>query len=378
MRKLLLILMVMWSPAVALGQAGDSELLLARQLTNDQGLFFALARGDVQNMATLRSQGANPNVRLSQLGLRAKDVFGDASPVMDQPFDLAGLPILHWAVFLDNIEAVKVLLRGGALVNAADVYGATALHWAAWGGRHSIGKLLLNNGADCRSKDTKRRTPKDWAVMSSQSDMLILLDSRACRPVAMKDSDGDGVPDHQDLCPGTPKGAAVDERGCWVVAYANFFDFDKSVVKSRYLPHLANAAEVIRNNPGMKVDIQGHTDHIGTDEYNMRLGQRRAEAVKRVLVGNGVNPNALFTSSMGERRPAADNRTSRGRALNRRVEIHVREPGTSVAGTSAPVTSAAGTKESAGVMQPEGEDSFAPLPAPPASGKTRGMSPVIR
>ena len=327
MRKLLLILMVVWSPAVARGQTVDPELLLARQLTADQGLFFSLARGDVQNMTTLITQKADPNASLGLLGLKAQDVFGDASHILNQPFDLAGLPILHWAVFLDNIEAVKVLLRGGALVNAADIYGATALHWAAWGGRHSIGKLLLNNGASCRSTDIKRRTPKDWAVMSSQSDMLILLESRACRPGAIKDSDGDGVPDNSDLCRDTPKGAAVDERGCWVVAYANFFDFDKAIVKDQYLPHLVNAAQVFKNNPGLKVNIQGHADHTGTDEYNLRLGLRRAEAVKRVLVDNGVNPDFLLISSMGKRQPVADNRTARGRALNRRVEIHVREPG---------------------------------------------------
>ena len=318
--------MAVWAPAAAQGQKVDTELLLARQITVDQGLFFALARGDVQSMFTLLNQGANPNASLGILGLKAKDVFGDESPILDQPFDPSGWPILHWAVFLDNAEAAKLILRGGASVNAVDVYGGTALHWAAWGGRHSIAKLLMNNGANCRVTDIKRRTPKDWAVMSSQSDLVTLLASRACRPGSEKDSDGDGVPDHMDLCPNTPLGAPVDERGCWVVAYANFFDFDKSIVKSQYLPHLANAAVVLNNHPDLKVDIQGHADWIGPDEYNLKLGLRRAEAVKAVLVDNGVSPHRLSTSSMGERQPIADNRTSQGRALNRRVEIHVSEP----------------------------------------------------
>ena len=346
--SLVLLFILLWAPAAAQGQRVDPELLLARQITADQGLFFALARNDVQSMLTLRNQGANPNASMSILGLRVRDVFGETSTVKDvlivdnfdedagtqsfldfmqaQPFDPSGWPILHWAVYLGNLDAVKLLLRGGALVNAVDVYGATALHWAAGGSRHSIARLLLNNGASCWATDIKRRAPKDWAIIASQNDTVTLLASR-CRPGAFKDSDGDGVPDHLDLCPNTPLGAQVDERGCWVAAYANFFDFDKAIVKSQYLPHLANAAEVIKNHPGLKVDIQGHTDSVGSDEYNLKLGYRRAEAVKKVLEANGVSSHQMQLSSMGERQPIADNRSSKGRALNRRVEIHVGEPG---------------------------------------------------
>jgi len=329
MKKLLLVLLVLafWSPASARGQKVDTELGLARQATADQGLFFALARNDLQAMLALRNQGANPNASLAILGLRALDVFGGEAPLMEQSFDSAGWPILHWAVFLDNIEAVKLLLRGGALVNAIDIYGGTALHWAAWGGRYSIAKLLLNNGASCWTTDIKHRTPKDWAIMSSQSDMLTLLTSRACRPGAYTDADGDGVPDHQDICPDTPFGAPVDGRGCWVVAYANFFDSNQAAVKSRYLPNLVAAADILNTNFALKVNIEGHTDSAGNDEYNYNLGLRRAEAIKKVLVDNGVSFARISTSSQGKRQPVSDNRSAQGRSLNRRVEIHVIDSG---------------------------------------------------
>ena len=71
------------------------------------------------------------------------------------------------------------------------------------------------------------------------------------------------------------------------------------------------------------VIVIGHTDSIGTDDYNQRLGMRRAESVKAFLVSQGVPANQIKTSSRGEREPVADNRTAAGRALNRRVIIEV-------------------------------------------------------
>ena len=339
--SLLLLAIVGHWPATAFSQMPytnkrvDPELMLARQATADQGLFFALAQNDITAMATLRDQGANPNTSLAILGLKVKDVFGEAEPILDQPFDPRSWPILHWAVYLGNEDAAKLLLRAGARVNTPDVYGATALHWASWGGQHSIAKLLLNNGASCKAKDIKSRTAKDWAIMMGQTDMIRLLDSRTCRDTAICDSDGDGVPDDQDQCPNTPYGAPVDERGCWVVAYASFFDFDKAVVKSQYLPAIQSAAVVLKNHPDLMVEIEGHTDAIGTDEYNYNLGLRRAQAVKKVLVSNGVSANRLAVTSKGESQPIASNESSGGRARNRRVEIHVAQPG--AAGGRAPL-----------------------------------------
>lgn len=330
---LLLLTIVGHWPAKAFSQTSsghkriDPELMLARQAAADQGLFFALAQNDISAMTTLRDQGASPNTSLAILGLKAKAVFGDAKPILDQPFDPRSWPILHWAVYLGNEDAVKLLLRAGARVNAPDVYGATALHWASWGGRHNIGKLLLNNGASCKAMDIKRRTAKEWAIMMGQTDMIRLLDSRTCRDTAISDSDGDGVPDDQDQCPNTPYGAEVDDRGCWVVAYAGFFDFDKSVLRAQYLPAIQNAALVLKNYPDLLVEVEGHTDAIGTDEYNHKLGLRRAQAVKKVLLSNGVAANRLAVTSMGESRPIAGNESPGSRASNRRVEIHVSQPG---------------------------------------------------
>lgn len=135
------------------------------------------------------------------------------------------------------------------------------------------------------------------------------------------DADQDGVCDHADQCPGTPLGAVVDSRGCWIAAFAAYFDFDKSVVKKQYLPNIKQAADILKANPARDVVLEGHTDSVGTNEYNLGLGRRRAKAVKAKLAGFGVAPGRLKVKSYGESRPVAPNDTAAGRAKNRRVEI---------------------------------------------------------
>lgn len=103
------------------------------------------------------------------------------------------------------------------------------------------------------------------------------------------------------------------------------FDFDKSVIKPEGRKILDGFLTSL-NGSQAKYDtviVIGHTDSIGSDEYNMRLGLRRAEAVKAYLISKGINSQSIRTSSRGEREPVADNRTAEGRAKNRRVVIEV-------------------------------------------------------
>jgi outer membrane protein OmpA-like peptidoglycan-associated protein len=119
----------------------------------------------------------------------------------------------------------------------------------------------------------------------------------------------------------------VDERGCWVIAYATFFDFNRAVIKRQFLPYIRQAAQVLVNSPDIKVALIGHTDAIGTEAFNYDLGLRRALAVQNELIRQGVSSNRLGILSQGETAPIATNQTAAGRAKNRRVEIHVAQPG---------------------------------------------------
>jgi OOP family OmpA-OmpF porin len=134
------------------------------------------------------------------------------------------------------------------------------------------------------------------------------------------DTDGDGVYDEDDKCPGTPKGARVNAQGCWVLSHV-LFDFDKAEIKPMAYPLLDEVVAIFGKNPGMKVDLQGHCDNVGTPEYNMGLSLRRANAVKKYLVSKGVAENRLTTQGFGFSKPVGPNTTPEERSLNRRVEL---------------------------------------------------------
>ena len=135
------------------------------------------------------------------------------------------------------------------------------------------------------------------------------------------DSDGDGVTDDLDQCPNTPKGATVDARGCWTYAAVVLFDFDSAEIKSEAHPMLDEAVLILKKNPEIKVEIDGHTDNVGPAAYNMMLSERRARSIMKYFVDHGVEAERLTIKGFGFTKPAASNDTKEGRAKNRRVEL---------------------------------------------------------
>ena len=102
-----------------------------------------------------------------------------------------------------------------------------------------------------------------------------------------------------------------------------FFDFDKAVLKPAGKKSLDDLVSKLSDMNLEVIIAVGHTDSIGTDAYNQKLSIRRAEAVKTYLKGKGVEENRIYTEGKGEKQPEASNKTSAGRAKNRRVEIEV-------------------------------------------------------
>lgn len=144
------------------------------------------------------------------------------------------------------------------------------------------------------------------------------------------DSDGDGVMDSMDRCPNTLPGARVNSYGCVVEPQvltlrelSAGFDFDSDRLNAVGRRALDPAVAFLKAQPELTAELAGHTDAIGTTQYNQDLSERRAEAVRRFLVEQGVAAHRLRARGYGETVPIASNETDAGRALNRRTELRI-------------------------------------------------------
>ena len=142
----------------------------------------------------------------------------------------------------------------------------------------------------------------------------------------MDDDDRDGVKNADDKCPKTPSGQMVSKStGCPVEEVIDLrgvnFDFDKCTLRPDAVAILNNAVDVLKGNE-IVVSVEGHTDSVGTDAYNQKLSECRANVVKTYLDNNGVAAGKISGSAgWGESKPIATNDTDEGRAQNRRTEL---------------------------------------------------------
>ncbi|MCP4269228.1 MAG: OmpA family protein [Deltaproteobacteria bacterium] len=223
-----------------------------------------------------------------------------------------------------------------------DRYGERTCLYTVWVGNQTEGKEFMEKLAsemECGSLSTVDDVLTDEGMADFVRNVFLARDSDgdgvpddadACPGTppgvqvdasgCSKDRDGDGVADDSDACPNTPRGAIVDNRGCWVVKGVKF-DYKKWDVKPQFNTNLNNIINILKRNPGLKIRIEGHTDNIGSKKYNLELSGKRAKAIKAYLVKNGVGQSRITTIGHGFSKPIAGNDTKKGRALNRRAEL---------------------------------------------------------
>jgi OOP family OmpA-OmpF porin len=150
------------------------------------------------------------------------------------------------------------------------------------------------------------------------------------------DADRDGIPDSEDACPDTPgvselKGCPFDVKA--IIAKYNLtmepilFDFDSYTLKTGGIDALDKINNALTNHKEFGVQFDGHTDYVGSEEYNLKLSEKRANSAKDYLIKKGIGGERIRLQYFGESKPAQDNKSKDGRSLNRRVEYSLFELG---------------------------------------------------
>lgn len=136
------------------------------------------------------------------------------------------------------------------------------------------------------------------------------------------DTDNDGVVNIQDACPDTPAGFKVNKLGCWEIDNKVYFAVDSAKINPSDMPDLFDTGLGIIKTPTLNIQIDGYADSTGSKEYNQKLSERRAMAVKSYLVEKaGVDASRLTIKGYGESQPVMSNETKVDRSQNRRVEF---------------------------------------------------------
>ncbi len=170
--------------------------------------------------------------------------------------------------------------------------------------------------------------PQPIVVKTEPAPAPQVLQAPPVQPVLqIPDSDGDGISDVGDKCPNSPPGAQIDEMGC-AIFQGTLEGVNFETNSSRLTPHareiLDNVAAALKRFPKLKIEVQAHTDSVGSERYNQWLSERRARSVINYLASRGVSTSRMIPVGYGERSPIASNATEEGRAKNRRVVFVVR------------------------------------------------------
>lgn len=296
-------------------------------------------------------------VELSYTGVNAEDPSNNAFDV-----ETAQLDGLYHLSSLGKLTPYLSAGIGEMKTDTASGKNSDSLFSLGAGVNYALSEAL-DLRADVRGLRTDEANATDMAVAFS---MVFGLGGDKAAPAVgemldlPQDADADGVNDDMDLCPGTPPAVAVDSAGCALdedldgvsdsndqclgtapglvvdaagcpvleseVVTFNLdveFDTDKATIKPGFVDDVQSLAAFLADYPNTEVLLGGHTDSIGSAEYNLALSQKRADAVKRALIVRGVAADRITAKGFGESQPIADNMVAAGREQNRRVVASV-------------------------------------------------------
>ena len=169
----------------------------------------------------------------------------------------------------------------------------------------------------------KSMTEKEALRLQKEKDQILIKSSEHEAEMARKEADLARQKAKQVEAELAELKAKQTERGIVLTLGDVFFETGRAILKPGGLQAIDKLSIFLEKHPDRGVLIEGHTDSVGKEEFNMHLSQRRAEAVRNALLERGVNAQRITTKGYGESYPVASNKTAEGRQLNRRVEVVV-------------------------------------------------------
>ena len=267
-----------------------------------------------------------PNVKVDKTGCPVDTDKDGVADYLDKCPDVAGTAMMNGCPDRDN-DGVS-----DADDRCPDVKGSVALKGCPDADGDGVADV------DDKCPNTKAGVKVDATGCPLDSDKDGVTDDvdrcpDVAGPVALKgcpDTDGDGVPDIDDRCPkvkgtmankGCPEIAKQDVTRINYIGSKLFFETGSDKLKVASLALLDELSTIMNKYEGASLAIEGHTDSDGSDAFNQTLSQKRTESVKKYLVGKGISASRLTATGFGESKPIASNKTSLGKAKNRRVEL---------------------------------------------------------
>ena len=237
---------------------------------------------------------------------------------LERPINRSAAAAFHKRTNMMKLNKVAMLIATAALATAA---GAQTIdNW-----RNSGNELVWKNGTNELCWRDANWTPATAAVGCDGA----IVAPKAAAPAPEPAPAAPAAPAPAAAAPAAPAPAPAPAVPpppvATKVTYAAdaFFDFDKSVLKPEGKAKLDDLTSKVKDINLEVIIAVGHTDSVGSDAYNQKLSVRRSEAIKAYLVSKGIEKNRVYTEGKGEKQPVADNKTTEGRAKNRRVEIEV-------------------------------------------------------
>jgi OOP family OmpA-OmpF porin len=178
------------------------------------------------------------------------------------------------------------------------------------------GTTVESNGCPPKDRDNDGVLDKEDQCLDTPAGAIV--DTNGC---TKPDQDQDGVLDTRDDCIDTPIGASVNARGCWVISDLQFSP-GKWELKPSHKTSLQEVIDIMKHNPDLRIEIQGHTDNTGPEGLNLKLSSYRAMSVMKFLMKNGIRASRLTFMGYGSEKPIVSNDTPANRAINRRVEFN--------------------------------------------------------